>query len=432
MSSHAPPSRAVVVVDGRRTPFLRSGTDFVDLGSHDLGRAAVAGLLQATGIEPGRVQRLVFGRVIPDPKTTNVGREVVFGTDLPDSCVASTVTMACVSSLQATLDVTCAIESGGCDVAIAAGADTASDVPLQFRRPVRKRLLAAQKAKGVAGYAKLLRGLKPSDLLPDAVAIAERSTGETMGQNCERLAKRLRIERGAQDEYALQSHRRAATASDEGLLARQIVAVFPPPKYGCVDRDNGIRGDTTMEKLAELRPVFDKKLGTITAGNASFLSDGGAAVLMCSADAAERLGLQPLARVRASATVALDPLEELLLGPALALPQALARADVDIDDVGVIELHEAFAAQVLAVLHLLADERFCKERLGLDEPVGRIDPERLNAWGGSLSVGHPFGATGARLVTNCAHRMRHERARYGALAACAAGGIGIALVLESV
>lgn len=429
MSKSLPP---VVVVDGCRTPFLRSGTQFTDLSSYDLARSAVAGLLQKTRVDPALVDMLVMGRVVPDPFTTNLGREVVFGTDLPDRCAAHTVTVACISSLQSTLDVVRSIQTGAAEVAIAAGAETASDVPIQFRRPVRKRLLAAQKARGLGGYLKLLKGLKLRDLAPEPPAIAERTTGETMGQNGERLAKSLGISREEQDEFAMASHQRAAQAAEDGHLASQITTVRPPRKFEPVSADNGVRGDTTMEKLAKLRPAFDKKLGTITAGNASFLSDGAAAVLLMREDRAEQLGFEPLARVRGIGTSAQEPYDDLLVGPALAAPRALADAGVELEDAEVVEIHEAFAAQVLAVAKLMEDPAFCSARLDRDRPVGRIDRDRLNAWGGSLSVGHPFGATGARLVTNCAHRMRHEKARYGLLAACAGGGLGIGMVLESV
>jgi acetyl-CoA acetyltransferase family protein len=205
-----------------------------------------------------------------------------------------------------------------------------------------------------------------------------------------------------------------------------------PPKFLSISADNGVRGDSTLERLGSLRPAFDRRFGTVTAGNASYLTDGGAAVLLASEDAARSLGLTPIAALRGSAVAALDPLEELLLGPALTLPRALDDAGCELDEVEVLELHEAFAAQVLSVLQLLEDDGFCRDRLGRDRAVGAVDRERLNAWGGSLSVGHPFGATGARLITTCCHRMQAERARYGAVAACAAGAIGIGLVFEAV
>jgi fatty acid oxidation complex beta subunit FadI len=420
----------VVVVDGCRTPFLRSGTEFTDLTAYDLGRHAVAGLLHRTRIDPAAVDMLVMGTVVQDVRTTNLAREVGLASGLPDSCPAYTVTVACVSSLQAILDGVRAIASGAAEVVIAAGAETFSDAPIRFRRAVRKRLIAAQKTHGLLGRLKLFGSLKLADLLPEAPAIAELSTGETMGQNGERLAKRLGVSREEQDEFAMMSHHRAAKAAADGLLARQIVPLFLPPRYAPIAADNGIRGDTTREKLARLRPAFDRRFGTLTAGNSSFLTDGAAAVLLMTEVKAERFGLEPLAAVRSSAVTAQDPLEELLLGPAFAAPRALDCAGLSLEEIDVVELHEAFAAQVLGVLKVMEDEKFCRERLGRDTALGRIDRERLNAWGGSLSVGHPFGATGARLVANCCHRMRHEGGRYGLVSACAGGAIGIAMVLE--
>jgi acetyl-CoA acyltransferase len=425
-----PSSRRVVVIDGCRTPFCRSGTDFSDLRAYDLGRLAVSGLLHRTRVDPAAVDLLVMGTVIADPATSNLGREVVLGTQLPASCPAHTCTVACVSSLQSFLDCARAIATGAAEVAIAAGAETLSDAPIRYRRSVRKRLIAAQKARGAAGYLKLLRGLGLKDLLPEPVALAEFSTGEVMGENGERLAKRLGISRAAQDEYALVSHQRAAAATADGRLARQIVPVYPPPRYRAVTVDNGVRGDSSPDKLASLRPAFDRRFGTITAGNSSYLTDGGAAVLLASEEAAARLGLAPIAALKGAAVAALDPLEELLLGPAMTVPAALDAAGLGLDEVEVVELHEAFAAQVLAVLELLEDERFCRGRLGRDRALGSVDRGRLNAWGGSLSVGHPFGATGARLITTCCHRMQAEKARFGLVAACAAGAIGIGLVFE--
>ena len=230
----------------------------------------------------------------------------------------------------------------------------------------------------------------------------------------------------------MSSNHRAAAATDEGRFKRQVVPAFPPPRYAGVNADNGVRGDTSLEKLGKLRPVFDRKFGTITAGNSSYLSDGGAAVLLASEEAAERLGLQPVAALKSSSVAALDPLEELLLGPAVTLPKALDAAGLDLGEVEVVELHEAFAAQVLAVLDALADESFCRERLGRENPVGVVDRDRLNTWGGSLSLGHPFGATGARLITNCCQRLEAEEARYGLVTACAAGAIGIGMVFERI
>lgn len=420
----------VFIVEGCRTPFLRSSTDFTDMTACDLGRAAVAGLLHRTRVDPALVDLLVLGTVIQDPRTSNLAREVGLGCGLPESCPAYTVTVACVSSLQAAVDGVRAIQCGDADVVIAAGAETMSDAPIRFRRPVRKALIAAQKARGTWQRLRIFGALKLSDWLPDPPAIAEFTTGESMGQACERLAKRLGIGREEQDAFAAASHQRAARATADGLLTRQIVPVTVPGSFRRVSVDNGVRGDTDEAKLAKLKPAFDRRFGTITAGNASFLSDGAAAVLLMSERKVSELGVEPLAEVVSSAVVALDPLEELLLGPAVAAPRALALAGLTLEEVEVVELHEAFAAQLLAVLKVLEDRDFCRERLGRPGAVGRVDRQRLNAWGGSLSVGHPFGATGARLLTTCGHRLRHEGGRYGLVAACAAGGIGIAMVLE--
>jgi acetyl-CoA acyltransferase len=429
MSAH-PSGRPVLVVDACRTPFLRSGTEFRDLRAFDLGRMALAGLLERNPIDPGAVGMVVLGTVVADPDTSNVARESALGADVPAAVPAFTVTAACISANVAFRQAASAIADGEIDLAVAGGTETLSDVPIRFSRPLRKRLIAAQKVKGVGGWLGLLRGVRLGDLAPQVPAIADFSTRLTMGENAERLAKRLGIGREAQDEFALRSHHNAARAAAEGKLARQIVPAWVPPEFRPVRADNGVRADTSMDKLKTLRPVFDRELGTITAGNSSYLTDGASAVLLASEDAVRARGLVPKARVVSQALVAMDPLEELLLGPALAIPLALERAGLELDDVDVFELHEAFAGQMLAVLVVLEDERFARERLRRDRPVGRIDLARLNRWGGSLSVGHPFGATGGRLVATCCDRLQDENGRYGLIAACASGALGYAVVLE--
>lgn len=422
--------RSVVLVEGVRTPFLRSQTAFTDLMSYELGAMAVAGLLARTRIDPKSVDRLIMGTVLSDPRTTNLAREVAMSCGLPRECPAFTVTSACVSALVAAGSAVEAIASGQADVVVAGGAESLSDAPIRLRRAVRKRLMAAQKAKGIGGWLALAKGLKLTDLLPEVPAIAEFTTGLTMGECGERLAKRLGITREEQDSFALSSHLRAARATADGILAEEIVPALVPPGFTPIAEDNGIRADSTLERLARLPPAFDRRFGTITAGNSSFLTDGAAACLFASEERARELGLVPRARVAATALVAMDPLEELLLGPVFALPKALDRAGIALDEVGVFEIHEAFAAPVVAATKLLADEAYCRERLGRKGAVGKIPPEKLNAWGGSLSLGHPFGATGARLLTTCAHRMEREGARWGVVTACAAGALGHAFVLE--
>lgn len=431
MSASGLAGRRVVVVDGARTPFLRSETGFADVMAYELASLAISGLLHRTRLDPAAVDRVILGTVLAEPKTSNLAREAALAADLPASCPAFTVTAACASANVAISTAAEAIACGAADVVLAGGAEALSDVPIRFRRAVRKRLIASRKAKGLGGWLKLLRGLRLSDLAPEVPAIAEFSTGLTMGDNAERLAKRFGISRREQDELALASHRRAAKATADGLYADQIVPAFVPPTFAAVEKDNGVRADTTLEKLASLPPAFDRALGTVTAGNSSFLTDGAAVTLLMAEETARALGVEPLARVAASSFVALDPREELLLGPVLSIPPALAAAGTSLADVGVFEIHEAFAVPVLATTKLLADEAYLRDRLGLSGALGRIDPERVNAWGGSLSLGHPFGATGSRLVTTCARRLRRSGERWGVVATCAAGALGHAMVLES-
>ncbi|MNR94404.1 3-ketoacyl-CoA thiolase [compost metagenome] len=422
----------VVLVDGCRTPFLRSQTDFADMPSYQLGAMAVAGLLHHSRLDPALIDRLIMGTVVAEPRTSNLAREVALSVGLPQSLPAHTVTAACTSSNVAIASAVEAIAAGTADIVIAGGAETLSDVPIRFSRALRKRLIASQKARGPADYLKLLSGLGMRDLAPDMPAIAEFSTGHTMGESAERLAKRVGISRADQDAFALSSHRRAAAATERGYLQAQMVPALVPPRFTPLRLDNGIRGDSSPEKLASLPPVFDRRFGTVSAGNSSFLTDGAAVVLLMSEKRARELGYEPLAEISSLAMAATDPHEELLMGPAYAIPQALDAAGVTLDQVGVFELHEAFAAQMLANLRLLADKSFAREKLGRDREVGEIPSDKLNAWGGSLSIGHPFGATGARLLMTAAQRMKQENAEWGLISACAAGALGHAMTLRRI
>ena len=429
MSARKLQGRTVVVVGGCRTPFLRSGTGYADLMAYELGAMALSGLLQRYRIDPAVVDRVILGTVLGEPRTTNLAREAALACGIPPSCPAFTVTAACASSNVAIQSGVEAISCGAADVVIAGGAETLSDVPIRFGREVRKRLIQSQKAKGILDYMKLLQGLSLKDLAPDTPAIAEFSTGLTMGQSAERLSKRLGLSREEQDRWALKSHQKAATATEAGLYRGQVVPARVPPSFAPIETDNGVRGDSTLEKLASLPAAFDRAFGTVTAGNSSFLTDGAAACLLMSAEKAEELGVSPLARVVSMALVAMDPLEELLLGPVASVPEALDAAEAPLGEVGVWEVHEAFAAPALALLKLLADKAYCRERLGRKDALGKIDPKKVNAWGGSLALGHPFGATGARLVTTCVERMEREGASLGVVTTCAAGALGHAMVL---
>ncbi len=421
--------RTAVLVDGCRIPFMRSGTEYVDLTAYDMGRMVLKGLLNRTGLDPAQVDRVVMGSVIQNVHTTNVAREAALGAGFPNSVPAFTVTMACISS---NLAVTSAIEligSGQADIVIAGGTETASDVPIQFKRSVRKKLIAARKMKTPADYVRLIRKLRPSDLLPEVPALTEYSTGKTMGQSADQLAAMFGITREAQDAYALRSHQQAAHARDAGFLGQDLVPAMPPPDFTPLTADNGIRDDTSMEKLRSLKPAFHKPYGTVTAGNASFLTDGASATLLMAAETANALGYTPKAILRHYTYAAQDPGDELLLGPAYAIPALLDATGITLDDIDVFELHEAFAGQVLAVLAALDSKAFA-EKMGRSRPVGAVPLDKLNTWGGSLSVGHPFGATGARLVTMATSRLHHEDGMLALLAACAAGGLGHAMIVE--
>ena len=428
--SASPHDQTAVLVDGCRIPFQKSGTGYVDLMAYDMGRMVLRGLLTRTGLPPDTLDRVVLGTVIQDVQTSNVAREAALAAGIPNDVPAFTVTMACISSNQALTSGVDLIRAGLADRVVAGGTETLSDPPVRVSRPVRKRLFEARHAQGTMDYFELLEGLDPRDIIPEAPSIEEFSTGEVMGESADRLAAAFGISRREQDEYALRSHRKAAAARDAGHLDPELYRIAVPPDFDPVTTDNLIRDDTSLDKLRELPPAFIKPFGTVTAGNASALTDGASATLLMAEEVAEADGYAPKAALRNYTYVAQDPGTELLLGPAYAIPEVLDDAGLTLDDIDVIELHEAFAGQVLAVLEALQSDTFAEEQLGRETAVGTVDLDRLNAWGGSLSLGHPFGATGTRLVTTAAHRLEVEDGHWALVAACAAGGQGHAMLIE--
>ena len=420
--------RDVVLVDGCRTPFQRAGTGFRDAMSYQLAAAALDGLLTRRGFEPASapVDGVILGATVPNPRTTNVAREAAFEVGLPYQVPAMTMTVAGASATCAVDTAADWIRGGRAEVMVAGGTDCISDAPIGYRRAMRQKLFAARRLRGMWPTLRFVLSLRPWDFLPDVPDITERATGQTMGQYAEGLAQKLGIGRAEQDAYALESHRRATAARD--LLAEEIVPVLTA--RGSVVADNGVRGDTDLATLARLRPSFADD-GTLTAGNASFLTDGAAVLLLASARRARDEGWPVLAVLRGSVLTAHDPRRDLLLGPVVAIPRVLAQAGLGLDEIDVVEIHEAFAAQVLAVLTLLADDDACRE-LGLDGSVGTIDRDKLNAWGGSLAIGNPFAPNGARLLTTAAHRLHHEEGRHALVATCAGGALGQGMLLERV
>lgn len=419
-----------VLVDGGRIPFQRSGTAYQDLMAYDLGRMAIEGLLARSGINASQLDRVIMGTVIQDIATSNVARESALGAGVPNSVPAHTVTMACISSNQAITSAVEMITSGQANIVLAGGTETMSDIPIRLRKDMRQKLLEARKYKKPADWLKFFKGLSPSDFLPEIPSISEFTTGETMGESCDRMAAHFGIGRKEQDEYALRSHQLAAKATNEGLLGDELFPAPVPPDFDPVTKDNTFREDTSMEKLEKLSPAFIKPHGTITAGNSSAFTDGASASLIMNEQTALDLGLKPKAYFRSYTYVAQDPEDELLLGPAYATPQVLDAMNLSLRDIDVFELHEAFAGQVLTVLKALDSDKFAKENLDRDKKVGEIPMEKLNLWGGSLSLGHPFGATGTRIVTTAANRLHHEDGTLALVAACAAGGQGHAIILE--
>jgi acetyl-CoA acyltransferase len=426
-----PAGRRAAVIAGLRTPFVKAGTDFNDLGAVDLGAAVVNELVARSGVAPKEFDSVVFGQVVPSKTVTLIGREMVLRTQLPRSVQAHTVARACATSIQATTDVASQIALGHSDVAIAGGAESISDAPIFATRTLAQALVELSRAKTLGQRVRILSGLRPKDFTPEPPALKEPTTGLTMGESAERMAQKNGISRAAQDEVAWKSHRNASLAWESGKFEGEVMHVPVPPRYAKVSAvDNIVRKDTTVEALAQLRPVFDRRYGTITAGNASPLTDGAAALVIVSEEKARALGLKPLGFVRSWAYAALDPSDQLLQGPAYAAPVALDRAGLALKDMDLVDMHEAFAAQVLSNLKAFASKEFAEKELGRPAPLGEVDPAKLNVNGGSIALGHPFAATGARMILQTLRELDRRKGQFALLTVCAAGALGAAMVLE--
>lgn len=405
----------------------------VEVDTISLGAQVVDALLRRAELRAEEIDAVVWGGVILPPASPNVGRELVLDLGLPSSIEAMTLTRACASGLQAVTTAAAAIERGDYDVAIAGGSDSTSNAAITL--PPRFVQKVGPVAMGRGGtpmdYLGVLAQLNLlNDVLPKMPKVAERTTGETMGQSAEKMATRNEITRAAQDEFAVRSHQRAAAAVASGRFEKEVTRISTPSGKE-VHTDGIIRADSSVKQLAKLRPAF-KKQGTITAGNASPLTDGSSAVLLMNEEKARALGYQPLAAIKSWSYVGVDPTDQLLIGPAIAMPRAAERAGLQLSDFGLVDMHEAFAAQCLCVLKALGSDAFAQARLGREHAFGEIDPEKLNVHGGSLSIGHPFGATGARMVTTMANELAERDVQFALLGLCAAGGLGAGAVLERV
>lgn len=421
-------SKNIVFIDGVRTPFLQAGTSYKQLMAYDLARESLMALQKKIKFPKEIIEYIIYGTVMQEVRTSNIAREAALGAGYNDNTPAHTVTMACISSNQALTTGMGLIACGVYEVIIAGGVELMSDIPIRHSRQMRSFLLQANKAKTMKQKLSLLTSIRLGHFMPDIPSVAEFSSNETMGHSGDRLAAAFGISRKEQDEYALRSHTLAAKAQQQGYLTD----VFPykvPNVSNVVDKDNGIRV-STMEQLGKLKPAFVKPYGGVTAANASFLTDGASSALIMTEQKALQLGLTPKAYLRNFTYVSQDPVDQLLLGPTYAIPKILQKAKLNMKDIGVWEIHEAFAGQILANLKALDSDTFAQNYLGRSSKVGIPDLNQWNAWGGSLSIGHPFAATGIRLATHTANRLIREDQQFGLIAACAAGGQGVGMIME--
>ncbi len=423
--------RRVAIVDGLRTPFAKSGTDLAEVSTLGLATELVAELVARSGLDPAIVDRVVFGSVVQDVASPNIAREIVLATPLRNTTDAYSLTRACATSTQTFVDGATAILMGEVDVVITGGADSLSKPPVTFSDEFVAVMMEAQRQKDISGRLKALSRLRPKDLAPNPPAIADRSTGETMGDGAEKMAKMNGIGREAQDRYSLASHAKAVKAWEDGVYDTEVMALAVPPRYRTlVERDTIPRSDSTLEKLSSLKPVFDRRYGSVTAANSSPLTDGASALILMDEQVARRLGLEPKAYLRSYAFAAVDPNWQLLIGPALSTPVALNRAGLSMGDIDVIDVHEAFAAQVLSVQQAFASDEFARQHLGREKAIGEIPDDKLNLYGGSISLGHPFAATGARQLLTMANELARRKEGTALITQCAAGGLGATVILE--
>lgn len=420
----------VAVVAGLRTPFARQLTAFEGVTAIELGSMVTAELLARMDIDPALIERVVYGQVVQMPEAPNIAREIVLATGMGVDTDAYSVSRACATSFQTTVDIAQAIRTGEIEIGLAGGADSSSVLPIQVSRRLAGALLASSRAKGWRARLGAFRGVRARDLLPRPPAIRDYSTGLGMGDIGEQMAKSHGISREDQDAFALRSHERAQAAWDAGHLDDEVMPAFGGRRQTPIRRDNNIRADASMASLARLRPAFDRRHGSVTAGNATPLTDGAGSLVLMRAGRARALGVEPLGFLRSWAFRAVDPFVDGLIGPTHAAPLALDRAGLGLADLTLIDMHEAFASQTLANLRLWPDRDFARQHLGRDDAIGEVDESRLNVNGGSIAFGHPFAATGARMIVQTLHELRRRGGGTALATACAAGGLGAAVVLE--
>jgi len=424
------PSRRVAILGGTRIPFARANGAYMEASNQQMLTAAMSALVERFGLKNQKLGEVAAGAVIKHSRDWNLARESTLGSGLHPETPAYDLQRACGTSLSAVAQLARRIAQGEIDCAIAGGADSASDIPLSYSPRLQRTVLSVARNKSWSGKLASIGHLRPWDLAPAAPGIAEPRTGLSMGQHCEEMAKEWKISRREQDEVALASHKNAAAAWLSGFFQDLVVP------FNDLQRDNNVRGDTSLEKLASLRTAFDSSpAGTLTAGNSSPLTDGAACVLLSSEGWARSRGLEPQAFISHSETAAVDfvgmsgPKEGMLMAPAYAVPRMLERAGMKLQDFDIYEIHEAFAAQVLCTLKAWESDDFCRKKLGR-EPLGSIDRSKMNPKGSSVALGHPFAATGARIVATLAKELKERGSGRGLISICAAGGMGVTAILE--
>ncbi|NRD74376.1 acetyl-CoA C-acyltransferase FadI [Shewanella sp. VB17] len=420
----------IAIVTGLRTPFAKQATAFHGVSALDMGKMVVNELLSRSELDPKEIQQLVYGQVVLMPAAPNIAREIVLGTGMDISTDAYSVTRACATSFQSTVNVAESIMTGNIEIGIAGGADSSSVLPIGVSKKLAHALVDLNKARSFGQKLAIFRRLGLKDLLPVPPAVAEFSTGLSMGQTAEQMAKTYNISRADQDALAHRSHSLAAETWNAGHLTQEVMTAHVPPYKSFIDRDNNIRENASIESYAKLRPAFDRKHGTVTAATSTPLTDGASAVLLMSESRAKALGYAPIGYIKSYAFSAIDVWEDMLMGPSYATPLALKRAGMELEDLTLIEMHEAFAAQTLANMQMFGSKKFAQEKLGRKRAIGEIDMSKFNVLGGSLAYGHPFAATGTRLITQVCNELKRRGGGTGLTTACAAGGLGAAMIVE--
>jgi acetyl-CoA C-acetyltransferase len=424
---HYQPTRRVAIVGSKRIPFLRANTNYADASNQDMMTAVLKALVQDQQLEGVHLGDVSLGAVIKHSRDFNLARESVLGSGLAPTTPAFDIQRACGTALEAAILIGNKIALGQIDAGIAGGTDSISDAPIVYRDELRKLLLRSARGRSLGQKLSPWLGLRPSFLKPELPGVVEPRTGLSMGESTELTAKEWGVTRAAQDELAVTSHHRAAAAWNDGFYSDLVVP------FAGADKDNNIRPDTSLEQLGKLRTVFDRSgNGTMTAGNSTPLTDGSAAVLLASEDWARERNLPILAYLRYGRAAAVDFVHRdgLLMAPAFAVSDMLRDADLGFSDFDFFEIHEAFAAQTLATLAAWENAEFCRDRLGHDTPLGSIDRGKLNVKGGSVAIGHPFAATGARILGGLAKILSEKGTGRGLISVCTAGGMGVTAIVE--